>query len=89
MKSSLVFTTLLLILLTLVGCTQQDMARNYGGKAQIVVPATKKLVNITWKEANMWLLLRNRKPGETPETYTFTESSSFGINEGVITVVEQ
>jgi hypothetical protein len=47
-----------------------------------------KLVNITWKEDDVWYLTRPMHSEEVPEEYTFKESSSFGIMEGTMTIKE-
>ena len=71
------------------GCTPQQRAKNFGGKTEVSIPADKKLIIATWKEANLWLLVRDRKEGEVPETYTFSESSSWGVWQGTITIRER
>lgn len=83
------FLALALILaLGSVACTQQDMARNFGGTAQIDLPPGEKLVNVTWKQVDLWILTRPANPGETPQTYRFKESSSFGVMEGTVVIQE-
>jgi hypothetical protein len=72
-----------------IGCTQQQVARQYGGTATIDLPAGKKLVTATWKESHFWYLVRNAKAGETPETYEFKESSTFGIMQGTMVLRER
>lgn len=83
----------LLIILVVIGmftgCTSQQMARNYGGSETIELDPGVKLENITWKDNDLWILTRPMYEGETAETHTFGESSSFGIFEGTITVVEK
>jgi hypothetical protein len=81
---------LVLTLILFVGCTEQHMANQFGGKTTVEVPANKKFMNITWKTPNgLWILTRDRKPGDTKETYNFTESSSWGIFEGTVVIVEK
>lgn len=71
------------------GCTQQDRARKFGGTATIDVSADRKLVNVTWKDENtLWLLTRERKPGEEAERYIFEEQSRFGIVQGRVIIIE-
>lgn len=78
-----------LVLFIFAGCTDNQRARSFGGNATIHIEKDQKLVNITWKEADMWILTRTRKEGEKPETYFFKESSNFGMMEGQVTVVEK
>ena len=74
----------------LSSCTENNLARSFGGTQTINLPAKTKLVNATWKEANMWkeanvwILTRPMRENETPETLTFSEKSSFGIMEGSV-----
>lgn len=72
-----------------LGCTEQQRARSYGGKAEIMLPQGKKLVVATWKQDDLWLLTRNRKQNEEVETYQFQESSSWGVLEGTVVIQEQ
>lgn len=76
------------IILMLVGCTEQSRARNYGGKATLKLPVGKKLVNVTWKNDEIWYLVRPMGPDDEAETYTFYESSSYGVFEGMVTLEE-
>jgi hypothetical protein len=79
---------LILISVGFVSCTDNEMARKYGGSETIKLPIGKKLVNITWKEDHLWLLTTDMKPGDSSQTYQFKEKSSWGIVEGTITIVE-
>jgi hypothetical protein len=75
--------------LIMLGCNDQQLARNYGGTAEIHLPVGKKLVNVTWKEGELWYLLRNKKEGEVPERYEFKEDSVGGIWEGTVILIEK
>ena len=87
-KLAIVTASLLLLAIGAVGCTQNIRARAWGGTAKIDLPAGKKLVNITFKESNLWILTRVAKPNETPEVYELTENSSFGLLEGTVVIRE-
>jgi len=76
-------------MIIMIGCTAQQRAKKYGGSSTIELPAGKKLVIATWKEDNLWLLYRDRKSSETTDTYSFKESSSWGVFEGVIVIKEK
>lgn len=80
---------LIALVIPFVGCTENQRAKNWGGNTTIEVSANKKLVNLTWKNENLWVLTRDRKEGETAETYYFTEDSSFGLIQGVVTIREK
>lgn len=66
----------------LSSCTGNQRARKFGGKEEIQLKPNEKLINITWKENNMWVL--------TEDTVThlkyFRENSNWGIWEGEIVV---
>lgn len=84
-------TILLLSLIgLLISCTDNERARNYGGTEKINLPANKELVNVTWKgDKDIWILTRNRKPGETIDTFYFKEKSNYGILEGQVIIFEK
>jgi hypothetical protein len=73
----------------LSGCTEQQRAKNLGGSTTVTLPAGKKLVCVTWKEANLWYLTRDMRPDEKAETYEFKESSDYGVLQGAVTIKEQ
>ena len=70
--------------ITLMGCTENEMARNFGGTETIDLPKGRRLVNITWKgekgAANLWVL--TKEDTTKPTTYFFEEKSGFGVMEG-------
>jgi hypothetical protein len=74
--------------IALIGCPDQSCARNSGGSYTETLPAGRKLINVTWKGDSLWFITRPMKAGEEPETYEFKESSSIGILEGTVTIVE-
>ena len=71
-----------------VGGTQQQRAKTFGGSASLSLPAGQKLVNATWKDDQLWYLTRTMRSDENPESYTFSESSSFGILQGKVIITE-
>lgn len=92
LKRFIGFLSVLVVALTVLvvvgGCTEQSRVRNYGGQGSINLPRGEKLVVATWKEDNLWYLTRPMRAEETPETYTFRESSSWGVWEGTILIHE-
>lgn len=44
-----------------ISCTQNNRAKNWGGQAEYTLPKGQKLINITWKETNLWYLTRPMK----------------------------
>jgi len=88
MKKTLVILGLVYIGL-LSSCTENERAKAFGGTMTIDLPPKTKLVNATWKDTQLWYLYRPARPGETPETTTFQEDSSFGVLEGKVIFTEK
>ena len=80
------FTQIFAVVFAL-GCTENDRAKNYGGTAQITLVG-KKLVNVTWKDDDMWVLTRQLHESDPLETYEFQEHSSWGVAEGTVIIIE-
>jgi hypothetical protein len=83
MKTFLLFFTLV----TLFGCTSNERARNFGGTETIVLEPNIRLVNATWKGANLWIIVK--KDSSSPSTYYFKEKSNWGLQEGQIIIIEK
>jgi hypothetical protein len=91
MKTFLFRVVSLLVIATVIttmGCTEKQRARQFGGKSKTDVARCQKLTVVTWKEDSLWTLTRPARPGESAETYTFSEDSSFGLMEGKATIIE-
>jgi hypothetical protein len=75
---------LLICLLGLLasGCTENARTRNFGGSSTQNLPVGQKLVNVTWKSVDLWVLTRPMREGEV------AENSSFGVMQGKIIFVE-
>jgi hypothetical protein len=73
------------------GCTENEMARNFGGTETVELPEGRRLVNITWKgdkgAANLWVL--TKEDTTKPTTYFFEEKSGYGVMEGKVIIKEQ
>jgi hypothetical protein len=65
-----------------IGCTDNIRSKAFGGTMTINLAPGQKLVNATWKDAELWYLTRPMRSGETPETFEFHEKSSLGMIEG-------
>lgn len=78
----LVATTFLALLFIFSSCTENQRARKFGGKEEIQLKPNEVLINVTWKESNMWVL--------TEDTLThvkyFRENSNWGVLEGEIAI---
>jgi len=60
--------------------------KQLGGTIKESIPA--KVINVTWKESNMWVLYREPRDGEKPEVLTFQEYSNLGIVQGKAVITE-
>jgi hypothetical protein len=69
-------------------CTENNRVKNWGGKGIINIPKGRKLVNVTWKETDVWYLTRPMNSTDVAETYQFHEESSWGMVEGTYNIVE-
>ena len=92
MKTTLKLAALMAIL-SLTAC-DNEIAKNFGGKMSVELEKDQKLVNVSWKTSgqnasSLWLLTRDRKADEQPETYKYIEKSTYGVLEGVVTIVEK
>jgi len=72
----------------LVGCTQNQRAKEWGGTADIKLPPNQKLVNVGWEETHLWVLTRPMRADETPEQYLYKENSSWGMLQGSYNIYE-
>ncbi len=89
MKSLLFIPYLLGIVFLFTSCTENSRAKKYGGTATIELPKNVKLINVTWKDEELWYLHRPRRDGETIETYSFKENSKWGLIEGEVIFQEK
>jgi len=76
------------MMMTLVSCTENSRVKNFGGQGTINLPQGRKLVNVTWKETEIWYLTRPMDTIDVAQTYQFQEESSWGVIEGTYNIVE-
>jgi hypothetical protein len=74
--------------LIFAACTENTRVKNWGGEGTLNLPAGRKLINVTWKENQIWYLTRPMNSSDNAETYHFHEESSWGVMEGTYTIVE-
>lgn len=74
----------LALLIVTSGCTQNERARVWGGTETIQLNSGEKVLNITWKETDMWVFIQ--LPDGRKE---FREYSTFGMMNGKINIVEK
>ncbi len=77
----------LIACMSLMSCEQQ-IARRYGGKMTVNLEPGERLIEVTWKENNVWYLVEPMDSDYKPKTKVFKENSVLGIAEGSITFVE-
>lgn len=73
----------------LTSCTEQYVARQFGGNVEIEVPAGYKVTSATWKEDNIFYFIEPMEDDYTPKEKKFIESSSFGVLESEVIFVEK
>ena len=78
----LIYSLLLSILI--VSCTENQMAKQFGGTMKVDLPPNTEFVSATWKNDELWYIHRPRKAGETPDIITMQEDSNFGLVEGKV-----
>ena len=78
----------LVLLVSLVSCTENQRVKSFGGTGTIKLPKGEKLINVTWKEEHLWTVSRPMREGEVAETYKFHEDSSFGVVQGTYNIIE-
>lgn len=71
-----------------VSCTQNQKVKIYGGTMTYNLEKGQKLINVTWKDEDMWILTRPMREGEREEIYKFAEKSNLGILQGEVIIVE-
>jgi len=74
--------------LGLVSCTSNEMAKKFGGTITLNLPGGQKLINVTWKEEDIWYLTKPMIPTDVVEIYTFKEQSNYGLQQGTIIIKE-
>ena len=70
------------------GCSQQGMARYWGGETDMYIEPNRKLIEMTWKDDNVWLLTRPMTDEDIADVYEFSESDAIGILEGTLHIYE-
>jgi hypothetical protein len=76
------------ILFSFASCTENSRVKNFGGEGTINLPKGRKLVNVTWKETQIWYLTRPMDSSDVAQTYQFHEESSYGVMEGTYNIIE-
>ena len=75
-------------LISISSCTEQVRTRQWGGEMTIDLPKGQELMEVTWKDNDLFYLTRPMATDYVPVTKTFKESSSYGIMESTVYFVE-
>lgn len=75
-------TIIFITLLSLISCTSNIRARNFGGTETIHLEPQEKFINITWKENDLWVIVQDTITG----TFYAKEESSYGLMEGKVII---
>ncbi len=79
---------MLALLLSLLACTDNQRSKVLGGTVEIRVPCDQSVFDVTWKHDSLWYAIQPAGPNWSPETKRFKESSSLGVIEGEVILVE-
>lgn len=77
------------VALSLTSCTENVRVKRFGGSGDIELNPGQKLDMVTWKGNALWILTSNRPDSVKPQTYQFSEKSSWGVIEGNYTIIEK
>lgn len=88
MKKLLIILIILIGFTLLIGCTQNERVKSFGGTGTLELDKGQKLVNVTWKETELWVLTKKMNENDVAETYTFKEHSNFGMLQGTYIIKE-
>ena len=69
-------------------CSDQSMARSWGGTIDVELEPNQKLVNVTWKDNSLWILTKDMVDEDVAENYTFYEKDVTGWLEGSVHINE-
>lgn len=87
MKKIRLILVITVLTFMLTSC-EQYFSKNWGGTTTIELEKGKRLVEVTWKDDNLWYLIEPMEPNYTPKTKEFVESSNYGVLEGKVIFVE-
>jgi hypothetical protein len=70
----------LLGIIALSSCTENQRARNFGGTEEVALKPNEIVLNVTWKQDQMWICTKDT----VTKTVYFREKSSWGMLEGAV-----
>ena len=78
----------MILILSLLACTENQRARTFGGTMEVQVPCDQQVFDVTWKGDQLWYATQPAPSGWTPQTKRFVEHAAFGLVEGEAVLVE-
>jgi hypothetical protein len=79
---------MLVLLLSLLACTDNQRSKAFGGTMEIKVPCDQVVFDVTWKGESLWYATQAPRSDWRPERKRFVEASSYGLMEGEVILVE-
>jgi hypothetical protein len=67
-------------LVSLTACTENARARRFGGTEEVSLKPNEVVLNVTWKESEMWICTKDTVSG----VVYFREKSAWGVMEGTV-----
>lgn len=71
---------LVISILALTSCTDNERARRFGGTEMVSLKKNEIVLNVTWKEQELWICTKDTVTGVT----YFREKSAWGVMEGAV-----
>lgn len=71
---------LLVGVIALTSCTENERARRFGGTEEVTLKPNEVVLNVTWKQNEMWICTQDTTTGVT----YFREKSAWGVMEGTV-----
>lgn len=87
-KFTLVVFIVIILFFGLRSCNEQAITRSWGGEMEVTLEPNQKLLEVTWKDSELWFLTKNMKEDDIAEDYTFYEKDVNGILEGTVYIHE-
>ena len=91
MKRIVTILSMVVVIASLSSCSKEQRAKNWGGSYTYKLPPNEKLLGVTWKESDLWILKRKMHKGEVADTSVFLQDKGGVLNlsgDGQITFVE-
>lgn len=79
-KIVILIIVLILVIFTMISCTDNQRAKNWGGTETVTLPENCIFINSTWKENQLWIVVCDTVKNQ----YYMYEKSAFGLLEGKI-----